>query len=283
MNAFTPPVPAIPAEHKSLVSPLQTDSTTSHRPVDPRKPLPPIVQSPTTMRESEELDEKSIVFVDKAMPPLPPATPVRSAPALTITNKRRSMSVSDVDPVFQSTPIVVSPPTLKGAISRRNEVGPAQSADSPLPGLLDLFKGDLSTFEPFSGPSLDLSISNNRPVLGSHKTANKTESNFTISDPFGGMPNPAEGSTSSVFPPRTSSLKTPARNSVLGTPKLTTLRHATPSRSPSRSRTAPTNSAQTLTPRSANGMRHYSNASISEPSLIPSLGDGLPREFSCFI
>jgi len=285
MNAFKPPVPAIPTDHKSL-PPLQTDANTSHRPVNPRKPLPPIFQSPSTMRDSDDFDEKSIVFVDKAMPPLPPATPVRSATSLNVTNKRRSMSVSDVDPIVPSTPIVISPPTLRVANSRRNEGGSAQAADSPLPGLLDLFNGDLSSFEPFSGPSLDLrdlstpTRPTDGPISYSHDNnkAEKRESKSTISDPFGGVPNPSDSNTTPPrFPPRSSSLKSSTRNSVLGTQKLTTLRQNTPSKS----RTAPSTSAQTLNPRSANGMRHYSNASISEPSLAPSLGDG-HREFSCF-
>jgi len=288
MNAFKPPVPAIPTDHKSHLPPLQIDSTTttSHHPANQRKPLPPIFQSPSTMRDSDDFDEKSIVFVDKAMPPLPPATPVRSTASLTITNKRRSMSVSDVDPIVLSTPIVISPPTLRVANSRRNEGGSAQAADSPLPGLLDLFNGDLSSFEPFSGPSLDLrdlstpTCPTDPPISSSHDTkkAEKRESKSTISDPFGGIPNPADSyNASPTFPPRSSSLKSSARNSVSGTQKLTTLRQTTPSRS----RTAPSTSAQTLNPRSANGMRHYSKASISEPSLAPSLGDG-HREFSCF-
>jgi hypothetical protein len=290
MNAFTPPVPAIPAEHRSPLSSPQTDSVTDgYRTVDPRKPLPSILQSPSMMRDSEELDEKSIVFVDKAMPPLPPSTPVRpTAPPM---SKRRSMSVSDVDPTTTpTTPIVVSPPTLKAANSRRNEGGPAQSGESTLPNLLDLFKGD--PFEPFSGSSLDLrEISTPaRPsshisktegsILGSQETTNKAEkqeSKSAISDPFGGVPNTADGNAS-LFPPRTSSLKSPARNSVMGAQQLTALRQA----APSRSRTAPTNSTQTLTPRSAGGMRHHSSASISEPSLVPSLGDSLHREFFYF-
>ena len=280
MNAFTPPVPPIPIEHRNPVSSLQSDSTLcdGFRPVDPRKPLPPIFQSPSTMRDSEDVDEKSIVFVDKAMPPLPPATPVRSTTAPTITNKRRSMSVSDVDPIVPPTPIVVSPPTIKGSNSRRGQLG-----DSSIPGLLDLFNGELSTFEPFSGPSLDLrdlstpprpSNLNSKPdipALGSHETTYKRVSKSILSDPFDGMQNTADGaSAAGVFPPRSSSLKL----SVSSTQQSTTLRQATPSRS----RTTPSTSTQTLTPRSANGMRHYSNASISEPSLVPSLGDGHARE-----
>ena len=295
MNAFTPPVPAIPAELKSSVSTLRTDFATSdgHRAVDPRKPLPPIFQSPSIMRESDDLDEKSIVFVDKAMPPLPPATPIRNTTnnASTITNKRRSMSVSDVDPIFPSTPIVVTPPTLKIANSRRSDGGPSQAPDGHIPGLLDLFKGDLSAFEPFSGPPLDLrdlstpvrpiisrSPKADAPIWSSHETSNKTEKSeakAAISDPFGGILSAADGGGSSsattLFPPRTSSLKLSARHSQ----QLTTMRHPPPARS----RTAPNTSTQTLAPRPA-GMRHYSNASISEPSLVPS-GDGQLREYLC--
>ena len=245
------------------------------------------------MRESDDLDEKSIVFVDKAMPPLPPATPIRNTHSnnATITNKRRSMSVSDVDPIFPPTPIVVTPPTLKVTNSRRNDAGPSQGPppDGLMPGLLDLFKSDLSAFEPFSGPSLDLrdlstparptisqSPRTDAPIWSSHETSNKTEKSeatkLTISDPFGGIPSTADGSSgssSTLFPPRTSSLKLSARHSQ----QLTTVRQPPPARS----RTAPNSSTtQTLAPRSA-GMRHYSNASISEPSLVPS-GDGQLRE-----
>ena len=235
------------------------------------------------MRESEDFDDKSIVFVDKAVPSLP-LSPLRLSTVQTITaSKRRSMSVSDVDSKATPTTASAAPsPPVKASNSRRNESG--QPADGSLHGLLDLFKGELSTLDPSSGTSLDLRDpstparqTNRRSnidnvILSSLDTKGENWNKKSLSDPFGGRPNhetekTPTTATSPAFPPRTSSLKSKssARNSLTST----TLRQSS---APSRVRTTPPTSstaAQNLSPRSANGVRHYSNASASEPSLVP--------------
>jgi PH/SEC7 domain-containing protein len=291
MNIFTPPVPPLPAEHRSSrTSPIPPDVTSTGSRASDQKPLPPIIHSPSTMRDSEDLDEKSIVFVDKALPllrSLPPSTPIRLLPATSTGTKRRSMSVGDVD-IKSPQPItsVASSPPLKESNSRRNESRPVNSEDNALPGILDLFKGELSMLDPYAGASLDLfdPSTPSRQVKHRSKTdikGEKLEDKPVLSDPFGGRPNTVtDGTTDTTpivaFPPRTSSLKSSGRNSITIT-QPTTLRQSS---APSRSRTVPPTSskaAQNLSPRTA--MRHNSNASISEPSLIPPLNNGRPRKF----
>ncbi|KDR75929.1 hypothetical protein GALMADRAFT_515159 [Galerina marginata CBS 339.88] len=127
MNAFTPPVPTIPPEHRSPgTSPIaDVFSTTiprtpeSRRPLPSRKPLPPIA----SMRMGSEDVEKPYADKPSPLPPIPSPSPP--------TSKRRSMSVSDKD--------------MKLVMSPRTE---------PENTLLDVFKGELSTLD--SGASLDL-------------------------------------------------------------------------------------------------------------------------------
>ncbi|KAF9531604.1 hypothetical protein CPB83DRAFT_786238 [Crepidotus variabilis] len=310
MNVFAPPVPPIPSEHRSpRYSPNNEGPSSTSRFADSSKPLPPIVRSPSTMREGEDYEDKSIVFVDKVapLPPLPsspPVTPVRAPPVSSRTTsangpKRRSMSVSDAEVRLNLPPVPspVSPPAVaipspapapRTPSNRRHE-----STDHTLHGILDLFKGELSTLDPISGASLDLldPSSPSRRINHRSKTdghilstwedpqdeRGDKQSTPTFNDPFGGRPNLTSEEppvfTPTIVPPRTSSLASPRNSIGSGIP----ISPSRPSNTP-RSRSGPPTSAfaaQNLSPRAASGLRslHRSTASSSEPSLIPLSGD----------
>ncbi|KAJ3501331.1 hypothetical protein NLJ89_g9384 [Agrocybe chaxingu] len=311
MNAFAPPVPPIPAEHRPTPTPSAStspiadvfSSSSSLRPVVPdNKPLPAIVHSPTKVHDIEDIDDRSIVFVEKMspLPALPPPSP--TAPASNAA-KRRSMSVSDAD--LRAIMTSASSPTIRPLPrppqtpeARRTKEAVAPQAET-LPGFLDVFKGELSSLEPLSSPTLDLRdpstparqasyrarangiVLSPRDPQGERADEKKSPSMSSVTDPFASSsPGPSRPSVSSVHddsaivPPRTSSLQSPARYS-LGSTNM----HAPSSRqlTPSRSRSGPSSGlvAQSQSPREANRLRvlHRSTASSSEPSLIAAAED----------
>lgn len=304
MNAFIPPpVPVLPTEHRSpMASPIADVFSTSPRVGDPkkglpsRKPLPPIIgHSPPSYREGESMD-RSMVFVEKqsALPPLPPPTPPTSTPT---AMKRRSTSVSGADIKFTIPQTPANSPTLPQTPDNRRVSRDHHSRDNTLHGILDVFNGELSTLDPFSGASLELKdpstpsrqvssgttqpdglFLSSRDIQDNRLENKKAASPPSISlDPFITAGNhsetdvePAVTAPSAIVPPRSSSLNTPARYSI------GSAAHASSSRqlnnTPLRSRSGP---PATLAVQSQNNagnrlrVLHRSTASSSEPSLIP--------------
>ena len=314
MKAFIPPVPALPTEHRSPVtSPIADVFSTSPRVGDAkkglpsRKPLPPIVghSSPSSYREGEGMD-RSMVFVEKksALPPLPPPSPSTSTP---IAMKRRSASVSAADmKAILQTP--ANSPTLPKTPNNRAVSNDHHSRDNTLHGILDVFNGELSTLDPFSGASLELKDPSTPPrhfssrttqpdelflpshdIQGNRLEHKKATSPPSLSlDPFitAGSHSktdlePAVIAPSAIVPPRSSSLNTPARYSV------GSAGHASSSRqlnnTPLRSRSGPPPTLAVQGQHSAgNRLRvlHRSTGSSSEPSLI-SLADDASSSRVC--
>ncbi|PPQ98627.1 hypothetical protein CVT24_003960 [Panaeolus cyanescens] len=334
MNAFTPPVPPIPAEHRTATtSPIHdvfsggSNGSASHytppRSIDQGKPLPPIVGTPVKTlsprtRDGEDLDERSIVFVDKmsaALPPLPASTSTTPLPSPRV-EKRRSMSYSEVDfPVAPPTSSVRLPetPDNRGknklasslpapattAITSNTKNSSSSSApvlehkwdDTTLNGLLDVFKGELSSLDR-GDASLDLRdpSSPGRQLLYRKKTnglvlsmeskddrgintpPETVASPVSPTSPISPISSTVEGDSSAIVPPRSSSLNSPARYSIGSVSNPPTVRV---SNGQSRVKSGP---YQQTSPRPGdpnNRLRvlHRSTASSSEPSLIPPIDD----------
>lgn len=294
-------------EHRSPISSADGDVFSSSSRGISSKPLPPIVHSPSTTRDGEDFDDKSIVFVDKVtpLPPLPPpspATPARIGTTSSVSStKRRSMSVTDADvrmalpkPVMSAAAVPVTPD------KRRKDSAPTHSHRS---SILDVFKGELSTLDSISLDLRDPST----PARQSNFQATKTDGNVyspreaqgdrpeilsskepAFTDPFGGRPvaNDDEedsATPSAIIPPRSSSLVSPARYS-LGSITPHTPGSRPVNASPFRSRSGPPTSAMAAlqhSPRDGQRLRvlHRSTGSSSEPSLIPAPDDIRTREF----
>lgn len=262
MNAFTPPVPPIPPEHRaSTTSPIADVFSTSNRQIvdASEKPLP---QSPG-IREREDLDEKSIVFVDKKAPlPLTPSKPVDDFHTI----KRRSMSVGDADVhvVSPSTPSYPRTPEPK----KKDDHG--RWDDTTLHGILDDFKGELLQLE-VSNSSLDLrdpSTPKRQCSLRSRADSLRrgvkiTTSPLLLDKLETEEPEETGSFQAAIIPPRTSSLQTPLRSGSgsnrIGSPRIANSSPAV--RSPSAG----------LAARDASKLQvlHRSTASSSEPSLVP--------------
>jgi len=234
MNVFVPPTEAPPP------MPVRPN-------VDQSKPLPPIHPRD---QDDNERDDQSLVIVEGVSPaaptpaPAPVAAPI-SRPSIsnssTITNKRRSMSVSEAD--LRN----VLPPVFK------REEAPAEAT---LNGFLEVFKGEPFSLEPFPSSALALRDPSRQSL---NKTNDRVEStsiarpvsltakrsNLSVDEP---------SSPPASAPPRSSSLHATARYS-LGSPGPRQL-------PPLRSRSG------TQSPHRLKGL-HRSTASSSEPSLIP--------------
>lgn len=326
MNAFTPPVPPVPAEHRTTPTSIHDvfstggNAVASHytpRSIDQGKPLPPIVGTPVKTssprtRDGEDLDERSIVFVDKmsaALPPLPPSTSSTPLPSPRM-DKRRSMSYTEVDFSVVPPPRTARPPetpdhrgknklasSLPAPITTTSNTKASTSSSAPvlehkwddttLNGLLDVFKGELSSLDR-GDASLDLRdpSSPGRQLLYRKKTnglvlsmdsqddrAKDTASPQTVtspvspSSPTSPLSSTIEGDSSAIVPPRSSSLNSPARYSV-GSPPTFRINNGGP---PARARTGPYNQTSPRPGDPNNRLRvlHRSTASSSEPSLIP--------------
>ncbi|TFK74047.1 hypothetical protein BDN72DRAFT_956116 [Pluteus cervinus] len=303
-DAFTPPVPPLPAEHQSaratpVGSPIADvfGSGAPRPPVKTAKPLPPIMGSPA-IRDGEDADERSMVFVEKGLPS--PAINNR-APDVTLINhgKRRSMSVSDVE-VKRSLATAPSVPPKPEPVKKD---APAKWEDTTISGILDDFKGELSQLETTSANRLDLRVVD--PSTPARR-ALWTKANHAPQDE---MPEPKKstssghshastpaltlnmslqngdseaGSLTSPVPMRNPSLQTPTRSASgptsFGSARMQNTRPAqTPN--PLRSRSGPASALSPHSLRDASKLRvlHRSTASNSEPSLIPA-GDARVRE-----
>ncbi|TFK44669.1 hypothetical protein BDQ12DRAFT_29737 [Crucibulum laeve] len=240
-NTFTPPVPPLPSEHHQLPvrSPIADVFSSSPRPPDQTKPLPPIMSSPA-MRESDDADERSMVFIDKVPLFAPPDVPAKAAEIPDIgTVKRRSMSVGDVDSKKSSTSVVTTSQTDVGQLKLEG-----QWDDSTLHGILDDFKVKIST--------------------------SPTTSTREFTSPPASPPQlEPEATLPAIVPPRSSSLQTPVRPTIAGSSRSN--RQST---SPLMSRIGAPSNSTPQSPRDTNRLRvlHRSSASSSEPSLVP-IGD----------
>ncbi|KAF5354747.1 hypothetical protein D9756_005253 [Leucocoprinus leucothites] len=273
-DAFKPPVPSMPAQHRPSVS--QTPEPQASPRPDMTKPLPPIL--PTPLRESSDTDS-SLVLIDKPALVQEPVPISRTTTANgTLTPKRRSMSVGDAD--LKKTPSTSStenplPPTPLSPV-RPDQPKSEKWEDSTLRNVLDQFKGELSQLE--STPSTTLDLQDPSTPARQLAYRKKLEETITPSkifrEEFGRSgKKQLEESDPTVVPPRTSSLQLPNRASG----------SSSTNSSPRPSHTIP--SAGLLkprgglngfgSPRDTNRLRvlHRSTASSSEPSLLPVIDD----------
>lgn len=286
LDAFTPPVPPIPAEHRTPVHQSSTDSQTSPR-LDVTKPLPPILPSP--VRESSDIDT-SMVFIEKsslAQEPIPISRTTTTANG-TVTPKRRSMSVGDADlkkAVIASSANSPLPPTpnLRDRLKQSTE---EQWEDSSIHNIIDQFKGELSQLESSSGATLDLQD----PSTPARQSAYRRQLEATITPnrmsqyEFGRSGTKrVEDVDATVVPPRSSSLQLPIHSSSGSTSASTSPRpiHTMPSAGLLKPRVG-LNGNGFASPRDANRLRvlHRSTASSSEPSLLPIIDDARMCEYN---
>ncbi|KAG1752920.1 hypothetical protein EDB19DRAFT_1892897 [Suillus lakei] len=160
VDSFVPPVPPLPDDApRSAVSPTSDVFANSYMSSTDHKPLPPIHLGPATRDDS---DDRSLVVIDpmsRTRDRTPsPATRLNDKPRpegrFISHNKRRSMSVSDID--LQKLNVPSSPaPTLPPKDSAPTEFQDWESSSS-LHGILSDLKGVLSQLDPESGSSLDL-------------------------------------------------------------------------------------------------------------------------------
>ncbi|GLB37099.1 putative pleckstrin homology domain containing protein [Lyophyllum shimeji] len=286
-DAFTPPVPPIPAEHQRtpVASPIADVFTVSQRASSATKPLPPITPN---MRESDDLDDRSMVFVERAISQEESGQKPESASAAK-ARKRRSMSVGDAE-LKKAMLATLSVSPLPATSERQSD--PPHVDDSTLNGILDDFKGALSQLDPVYS-SLDLK----NPSTPARKVAYRsttegrlrpetreldsvpTSPMLSIHIPSHHLDNSPKKDQrdpppSPIVPPRSSSLQMPRsseRPVSIGSPRGITSRHAS---SPLRSRVGPSN-LSSGSPRDTARLRtlHRSTASSSEPSLIPNEDD----------
>ncbi|KAG1777746.1 hypothetical protein EV702DRAFT_969303 [Suillus placidus] len=159
IDSFAPPVPPLPDDtSRSAVSPTSDIFASSCSSSTDHKPLPPIHLGPAT----DDSDDRSLVVIDpmsrtRDRTP-PPGTRLNDKPKpegrFISHNKRRSMSVSDID--LQKLNVPSSPaPTLPPKDSAPTEFQAWESSSS-LHGILNDLKGVLSQLDPDSGSSLDL-------------------------------------------------------------------------------------------------------------------------------
>jgi PH/SEC7 domain-containing protein len=296
MNAFTTPTPHHPLPRPPLpvpqLSPIAdvfsntTTTPTTPTPTTPRhgtgtrKPLPP----GPVLQHTEETEDLPTVIVKK--PRALPKIPV-SPSAMT----RRSLSVPDADDKVTASPA----PAVADAVAGDHK--PKESAagweDNSLHGLLDVFKGELSTLDPVSPASLDLRDPStparklsyqsqaNDLVLSAHENQGgdvSGERDEGVRSPTISVPTTTSRSVEqeeksapvAIIPPRSSSLQSPVHSIGSGS-------HATSSRqvsyqlTPLRLRTGP---AAAVSPAKHLRAMHRSSASSSEPSLIPTPDDG---------
>jgi len=290
MDAFTPPtpphplpsapLPLLPAAPERRAPPMLSPvadvfsyTTTTPWP-EVSKPLPPGPE------HSEEVEGRPINIVKK--PRALPAIPVSSNAI-----KRRSMSVS-------------------GTSDPKPKENAAEWEDGSLHGLLDVFKGELSTLDPVSPASLDLRDPStparqhayrsqaNDPVLSARETQGGGERDEGANSPPPSSPAAVsrrfeqedEAGPVAIIPPRSSSLQSPVLQSPVYS--IGSGSHATSSRqasytlTPLRSRSGPSMVAVAASPSKRLRVLHRSTASSSEPSLIPTLGEGRVCELQEF-
>ncbi|KAJ2931496.1 hypothetical protein H1R20_g5601, partial [Candolleomyces eurysporus] len=167
-DAFPPPVPPLPNEHRSTsTSPIADVFSTSNRPhLDTSKPLPTIV---TSMGNSpshhaphtDDGDDKSMVFVDKSSIPPPTPSKLPETPVSAVTLKRRSLSVGQADlkvPSVAASTMRALPKTPTREEEEPQRRPDTASTDDSLHGFLNEFRGQLSQLDPIASqnPTLDL-------------------------------------------------------------------------------------------------------------------------------
>ncbi|KZT72176.1 hypothetical protein DAEQUDRAFT_749597 [Daedalea quercina L-15889] len=278
IDAFTPPVPPIPAKHRqNFASPRADPSDVFSDSSSVNKSLP---SAPS------DTDDLSLVLVDR--PPTrsrspSPTTTLRQRPTSASKhtrttsrgNKRRSMSVSDAD--------------LKKVMAAGQSAGPSTPArpsgegrkpekwERTLSGIISDFRGELSQFD--SATELDLrdpTTPARRPALTalraqSDGAAREDDARPTMkknaSSPAT-MPNP----TFNVQPAEASTSAEPTVSPPLRTASLQSTSHSPiRARSGSANAGSPRVSSLKYGPRSP---QHRSTASTSEPSLVPACDMG---------
>lgn len=297
MNAFAPPTPHHPLPRPPLpvpgapsLSPIaDVFSTTPSSPTSPtsptsprhgtgtRKPLPP----GPVLQHTDETEDLPTVVVRK--PRALPKIPV--SPSATT----RSLSSPDDDKVTSSPTPAVADAVAGDHKPKENGAG---WEDNSLHGLLDVFKGELSTLDPVSPASLDLRDPStparklsyhsqaNDLVLSAHENqgGNVSERDEGVSSPPISVPGTASQSVeqedkstpAAIIPPRSSSLQSPVYSIGSGS-HATSSRQASHQMTPLRLRIGP---AAAATPNKHLRAVHRPSASSSEPSLIPSSDDG---------
>ncbi|KAG6845394.1 hypothetical protein H0H87_009741 [Tephrocybe sp. NHM501043] len=281
-DAFTPPVPPIPMEHQQRSPAPIADvfsGQTSPRPPDTSKPLPKLTAN---MREKDDADERSIIFVERTLAN-DDTTPKPDPANVAKTRRRRSKSISEDE-------LKRAMFTMSMAAERRPSA--PHIDDINFTGILDDVKGGLSQLDPAYG-SLDLQTLSTPSRKAAGRSATDVPSHSDVRPEIkkaNSVPTPPttpmlmlhipshhleddspkkEPAVSPIVPPRSSSLQMPRSTarptSMIASPRNTS-RHAS---SPLRSR----NGAAQLTggPRDTARLRtlHRSSASSSEPSLIP--------------
>ncbi|KAF8798741.1 hypothetical protein BYT27DRAFT_7177517 [Phlegmacium glaucopus] len=296
MDAFTPPTPPLPLPSAPLlplpaaerhapppmlapVADVFSNTITTAR-AEPNKPLPP---GPVP-EHSEEVEDRSPVIIKK----------IRALPAIPISpnvTKRRSMGVSDTgDKLTES-------PTSAAAADHMPKENAAEWEDGSLHGLLDVFKGELSTLDPVSPASLDLrdpstparQLSYRLQADGLVLSVRETQVGGGGSERDEGTKSPPTLSPAAVsrrieqedkaapvaiIPPRSSSLQSPVYPIGSGSSHATSLRQANYTLTPLRSRSGPSMVAAAASPSKHLRVLHHSTASSSEPSLIPAPDEG---------
>ncbi|KAG5645208.1 hypothetical protein DXG03_006726 [Asterophora parasitica] len=284
-DAFTPPVPPIPPEHKRTPfgSPIADVFSAPQRTRAISKPLPPI--SPH-MLEYDDADDRSMVFVERTVSH-DDSTPKTESLTAAKARKRRSMSVGDAE--LKKVMLATSSISPLPETPER----PTRIEDTTLNGILDVFKGELSQLDPVYGGSLSLqdpstparklpsraatdglfSSTDVRPDTkksNSPTSTSHTSPMLTLNIPSHHLQTPKKEPPS--VSPRSSSLQMPrptARPLSMNSPRGTTSpRHAS---SPLRSKTGLPSNLPQGSPRDTARLRalHRSSASNSEPSLIP--------------
>lgn len=230
-----------------------------------------------------------VVVKQRSRTPSPTGTvthdTVKNATIVPKRNKRRSMSVSDVDLKRAMAAASTATPLPRSSLSRESEDGAGWG--STLNGIITDFSGDLFRFDPVSDTLLDLkdpsTPQRKRPTAPRSQSENLSSFSPTrpapkhsASTPVGPSVTIEPASSSDWYPSPDPSRATPNRSrsgSAANTPsRAPGLRYGP--RSP-QSRAAVTTSTYIPSPvRDNNRLRvqHRSSASSSEPSLVP------PRE-----
>ena len=277
MNAFAPPVPAIPPEHRSPLhsSPIAdvfgTTTVTAKRALPVRKPLPDIMTPDS--KHSDDTD-RSIVFVEKQRSPLPPLPNESPMP---VTPKRRSNSVSHDARMPPLLPLSLTGSSTAATPATPDNSRARKGSDTTFGGLLDVFKGELSVLD------LDLRDPSTppRPVLQTDLSPRNDRAENNPSSPSPSAPTPTEQEPAGlavIVPPRSSSLSLKAP-----TPRHPLAGHVADARQqPSgqpRSNSGPTSlAAQTFRDGARLRLQHRSTASNSEPSLVAAAEQATSRD-----
>ena len=289
MDAFTPPTshhplprPPLPVPGAPMLSPIaDVFSNTPTSPTSPRtrKPLPP----GPVLQHTEDTEDLPTVVVKK--PRALPKIPISPS-----TTTRMSLNVPEADDKVTASPAPIADAVAGDHKLKENAAG---WEDNSLHGLLDVFKGELSTLDPVSPASLDL----RDPSTPARKLSYQSQANDLVlsahenqgSDVGGERDEGARSSPISVpatasrsveqedksapaaiIPPRSSSLQSPVYSIGSGS-HATSSRQASYQLTPLRLRTGP---AAAVSPGKHLRAAHRSSASSSEPSLIPTSDDG---------